>query len=32
MLSAHPIRGLLVAKIGERPFTGLYSVIVALPF
>jgi uncharacterized membrane protein len=32
VLSAHPIRWLLVAKIGERPFTGLYSALVALPF
>ncbi|MCD6073723.1 MAG: Conserved rane protein of unknown function [Rhodospirillales bacterium] len=32
VLSAHPIRGLLVARIGERPFTGLYSALVALPF
>jgi len=32
VLSSHPIRGFLVAKIGERPFTGLYSAIVAMPF
>jgi uncharacterized membrane protein len=31
ILSSHPIRGRLVARIGERPFTGLYSLLVALP-
>lgn len=32
VLSAHPIRGAIAGRIGERPFIGLYSVLVALPF
>lgn len=32
VLSSHPIRDTLVARIGERAFSGLYSVLVALPF
>ena len=32
VLSSYPIRGRLVAKIGERPFSGLYSALVAPPF
>ncbi len=32
VLSSDPFRSRLVAKIGERPFIGLYSALVALPF
>jgi uncharacterized membrane protein len=32
VLSSHPIRRPLVARIGERPFIGLYSILVTLPF
>ena len=32
VLSGQPIRELIVARIGERPFLGLYSILVAVPF
>jgi uncharacterized membrane protein len=32
VLSSYPIREPLVVRIGERPFIGLYSILVTLPF